>query len=124
LVVVDLGGPGDVVDAAGPLKAVLGGRLVVGPEAPATRAARLPAVARRRESGVLIGLEAEPLGEQRAARVRRRAVSARGMKALQGQVGGNIGMIGDQRLVASLDDDQLMPEPLGVFEDETAVVAL
>ena len=38
------------------------------------------------------------------------------MEALQGQLAGNLGVVGDQRLVVDLDDGQLVVEPLGVGE--------
>src|SRR5262245_29871045 len=60
LVIVHLGGPGDVVDAAGSLKAALGGRRVEAVEASASIAAGIPAV--------VPGLEAERL-EEPAARI-------------------------------------------------------
>jgi hypothetical protein len=39
-------------------------------------------------------------------------------------LGGDLGVVGDQRLVTGLVDDQLMPEALGVLEPHPVAVAL
>ena len=109
-VVVHLRRPGHVVDrsAAGP--AGLGRRLVVGVQAAAALAARLPALARR--------LEAKRVLEQAAARVGLRRVGAHAVEALQRQLLGHLRMVGDQRRVGDGRDHQLVAEPLGVGEPQ------
>ena len=43
------------------------------------------------------------------------------VEALERQLAGDLGMVGDQRLVGHLGDDERVLEALGVGEDEAAV---
>ena len=105
-----------MVDRARALHPALRRRRVVGVEASAPLTARLPAVVR--------GLEGEPLLEQRAAALRIGAVCAHGVEALQRQLAGDLGMLGDQRLVRGVDHCQLELEALGIPEAQPVAVAL
>ena len=97
-----------------PCRPRLGRRLVVDVEPAALLAARLPAVAG--------ALELERL-EQAGAGLGRGAVGARGVEALQRQLGRDLGMLGDQRRVGDLDDEQLVIEALGVGEAQALALA-
>ena len=79
-----------MVDAAGALQRALRRRLVVEVAAAALVAARLPAAVHRLE---LERLEQDPAGLGGGA------VGADGVEAPQGQVGRDLGVVGDQRLV-------------------------
>jgi hypothetical protein len=46
------------------------------------------------------------------------------VEALEGQLGRDLGMRGDQRRVGDVDNEQLVVEPLRVGEDEAGAVAL
>ena len=105
-----------MVDAAGALQRALGRRLVVEVEAAPRLAARLPALAGR--------LELERLEQAPRAGLRRGAVGAHRVEALQRELGRDLGVIGDQRLVGDIDDEQLVVEPLRVGEDEALALAL
>src|SRR5262249_53115419 len=102
--------PGDVVDAAGTLQRALLRRVVVEVEAAALRAASFPAA-----SPLLGRLELERL-EQGFAGLWRRRVGADALEALERELGRDFGMVGDQRLVLDVDDQQLVAESLGVLE--------
>ena len=104
-----------MVDAPRSLQAALGRGLVVEVEAAALLAARFPATVHP--------LELERL-EQTLARLRRRGVGAHRVEALQRQLARHLGVVGDQRLVGHVDDQQLVVEPLGIGEDEAVAVAL
>ena len=99
-----------MVHGAGALHAALA-RAVVVVDAAALVAARLEAVVAER-------LEAERLLEQGAAALGVGRVGAHVVEALQRELGRDLRMVGDQRLVARVGHDQLQPEALGVGEDE------
>ena len=113
-----------MVHGSGALQPGLVRGRVVGPEPAAALAARLPSGARGGEPRVVVGGELKRLLEQRAARFGRLAVGAGGVKALQGELGGNLGMVGDQRLVLDLDHHELVPQPLRVGEVQPPVMQL
>src|SRR5437588_4260479 len=105
--------PGDVVDRAGAAPAP-GGRPVIGIERAAAFTPYVVAVRAR-------GSKPERPLEEGPAPFRVGAVGANAVEALDRQPGRNLGMPGNQRGVAGLDDAQLEPEPLGIIE--TATVA-
>ncbi len=105
-----------MVDAAGALKRALLRRLFVDVEAAATGAPGFPAV-------LVDRLELERL-EQGAACLGRGAVGADGVEAAQRQLGRDLGVVGDQRLVGDLDHGELVGEPLGVGKAQPAPGAL
>ena len=99
-----------MVDGPRALQSALGGRLVEEIDAAALGATRLPA------SSTLLGrLELERL-EQSLARVGGRRVGADAVEALQRDLLRHFGVIGDQRLVIDVDDEQLVDQALGVGE--------
>ena len=102
-----------MVDAAGALQRALRRRLVVEVEAAALLAARLPAAP---STGSNSSASSRP-----AAGVGRGAVGADRVEALQRQLGRDLGVVGDQRLVGDLDHEQLVLEALGVGEDAGAL---
>src|SRR5439155_12420156 len=93
LVLVHRRCPGDVMDRACTGRASLRGRLVVGIQPAATRAARLPAV--------VSSLELQAFQEAPAA-LGRRAVRTDAVEALHGEGLWNVGPSGDERLVPRL----------------------
>ena len=96
----------------------LGRRQVVG-IAPATqRAACLP--------GVLAAVGSKDSVSSSVARLRVGVggVRADGVEALERELGGNLGVVCDERLVGRLDDRELVLEALRVAEAEPAVAPL
>jgi hypothetical protein len=98
-----------------PGNAVPGRWLVVEVERAALLAAGLPAPVGAREAERL---------EQVAAGLGLRRVRAHGVEALQRVLGRHLGVLGDQRGVAHVRDQQLVVEPLGVGEQQVVAVAL
>ena len=97
-----------MVDGTGALQRPLGRRLVVEEEPAALVAARLPLA--------LLGrLELERF-EQGAVGVGGGRVGAHRVEALQRQLGRDLGVVGDQRWVGDVDDEQLVDQALGVGE--------
>jgi hypothetical protein len=116
LVLLGSGRPRDVVNGAGRLHAAVGGRLVVYVEPAAPLAARLPAL--------VAGGESERLLEVGAAALRVGGVGAHRVEALERQLGRDLRVLGCQRLVVDVGDEQLVLEPLVVGEPELIAVAL
>ncbi len=108
--------PRDVVHRPRALAATLGRRRVVGDERPARVATQLPAPVAQR-------VGAEQLLEHRCAVLGGRTVGAHALKATQGELVRDLGVLGDHRLVARAHD-QLVPEALGVGEPQPTVLAL
>src|SRR6476646_1741899 len=82
----------------------------------------LPAPWTARFPGAVRLLELERL-EQLGARLRIGAVGAGGVEAAQGDLLRHLRVVGDQRLVLHLDDQQLVLEALGVGEDQAVALA-
>src|SRR6201746_1197666 len=73
--------------------------------------------------GVAVTLELERF-QQGGAGVGSPAVGADRVEALQGELGRNLGVLGGQRRIGDVDDEQLVVETLRVGEDEAGPVAL
>src|SRR6266540_5779484 len=86
--------------------------LVVRVEGPATIAPRL-------EGGFPPALEAERALEEPTARLRFGCIGAHALKALERELGRDLGMLGHEGLVLGLDDGELEPEALGVGEGQS-----
>ena len=114
-VLLDGRGPGDVVDGARALDATLLRRRVEDVEAAALGAARLPAVARSART------RAPPAGRSWSSG--RRRVGAHRVEALQGELARDLGVVGDQRRVGHVGDEELVVEPLRVGEVEAVALA-
>ena len=104
-----------MVNGPGTGDAVLGRWLVVEVARTAVLTAGLPALA-------AVG-EAERL-EQAAAGVRPRGVGAHAVEALERVLGRHLGVLGDQRVVAHVRDEQLVVEALGIGEQQVVALAL
>ena len=107
--------PGDVVHRPGALQPRGLRRSVVGDESSPVLAASLP--------GAPAPLEAE-LAQERLARLGSRGVGTDRVEAEQRVLPRNLGVLGDQRLVADVADPQLMPQALRVLEGQRSVGAL
>src|SRR5918999_1810376 len=105
LVVLVLGRPGDVVHRSRALDAALGGRGVVQVEPAAARPAGLPGGARLGEAE-RIEQPAAPLGIGR--------VGAHGVEALEGVLGGHLGVLRRERLVLDVAHEQPRREALRI----------
>ncbi len=97
-----------------PGQRALGRRRVVGVEAAALVAAHLPAP-------VGAAAEAERVAQQRLAALRRRAVGAHALEALQRVLARDVGRVGDQRRIGRGGDDELVLEPFRVGEAQRRV---
>src|SRR4051794_40264467 len=104
------------MDAARALQAVLSGGLVEAVEPAAVLAPRLPAVLTR--------LESQRALEERLASLGVGRVGADVVEPLQRHLGGNLGMVGGQRLVGNVDDRELVLESVVVLKAKLAVDAL
>src|SRR5439155_25520870 len=108
--------PGDVMHGARTAGAALVGA-VVAVERAALLAADLP-------GGLAVRRELERLLQEVAALLRVEGVGANGVESLQRDLAGHLRVVGDQRLVARLDEQELVPEALGIRKQERGVAAL
>src|SRR5439155_15972521 len=111
---VQRGGPGDVVDRAGAGDPALG-RLVVD--------VRGAAAIADLEAGLPARFEAERALQEAPALLGVLRERAHALEALEGDLGGDLGVLGDQRFVVGLDHGELELEPLRIREAEAAVLA-
>ena len=92
------------------------GCLVVGIEAAAGRAARL-------QGSLPGGKEAQDVLQQMMARARIRRESTNGVETLKGVLGGDIGMLRDERVVPDRRHDEPVAEAFRILEDQTVFFA-
>src|SRR3954454_18371658 len=103
------------MDTARPLQPPLAGRRVESVEPAPAVAPGLPAVFAR--------LEAERFLEPLPARLRIARIGAGAVEALQCDLGGDVRLLGDQRLVVNVTHPQLVPETLGIRESQHLALA-
>ena len=84
---------------------------------PRELAARLPRRA-------VLALEAERVEERPGAQLRVARVRAHALEALQRELARDLRVVGDQRLVGNVRDDELVPQALGVGEADDVAVPL
>src|SRR5438105_11607532 len=116
LVVVHRRSPGDVMHRARAADTALVGA-VVAIERAALLAADLP-------GGLAVRRELERLLEEVAALLRVEGVGANGVESLQRDLARHLRVVGDQRLVARLDEQELVAEALGIPEPKGAISVL
>src|SRR3954451_2906950 len=103
------------MDTARPLQPPLAGRRVESVEPAPAVAPGLPAVFAR--------LEAEGFLEQLPARLRIARIGTGAVEALQRDLGGDVRLLGDQRLIVDVTHPQLVPETLRIRESQRLAIA-